>query len=166
MAPAIAAMPGGAAFLGANQMTRTPQQNMHGADAGASREKHLECFQRGVAQFNAREFFEAHETWEEIWLHSPEPEKTFLQGIIQISAAFHHYGRGNMAGTLSLLVAGLRRVSKFGEEHNGIALEPLRAEARQWAQAVKIGSDPGAEKLPRIHQAAVRALKLTAESEM
>ena len=64
-------------------------------------------FRRGVEQFNARQFFEAHETWEEIWLGSPEPEKTFLQGIIQIAAAFHHYTRGNMRGTRILLEAGL-----------------------------------------------------------
>src|SRR5579862_4671565 len=33
-------------------------------------------FRRGVAQFNAGHFFDAHETWEEIWLQSLEPEKT------------------------------------------------------------------------------------------
>src|SRR5207302_8977166 len=38
-----------------------------------------EKFQKGVEQFNHGHFFEAHETWEEIWLPAPEPERTFLQ---------------------------------------------------------------------------------------
>ena len=75
-----------------------------------STSEHQEKFRRGVVQFNTRLFFEAHETWEEIWLASPEPEKTFLQGIIQIAAAFHHYGRGNTRGARTLLEAGLRRL--------------------------------------------------------
>ncbi len=58
-----------------------------------------EKFQRGISHFNAGEFFEAHEVWEEIWLEEVEPEKTFLQGIIQIAAAFHHYCRENTDGT-------------------------------------------------------------------
>jgi predicted metal-dependent hydrolase len=65
-----------------------------------SREKD-EKFQRGILHFNAQEFFEAHEVWEEVWLVEAEPEKTFLQGIIQIAAAFHHYGRENSDGAES-----------------------------------------------------------------
>src|SRR6202163_2712152 len=92
--------------------------------------KQQEKFRRGVEQFNTRLFFEAHETWEEIWLASPEPEKTFLQGIIQIAAAFHHYGRGNTRGTRTLLEAGLRRLERFPDLHNELALEALREAAR------------------------------------
>jgi len=65
-----------------------------------SREKD-EKFQRGILHFNAQEFFEAHEVWEEVWLVEAEPEKTFLQGIIQIAAAFHHYLRENPDGAVS-----------------------------------------------------------------
>ena len=70
--------------------------------------KESEKFGRGLAHFNAREFFEAHEAWEELWLVEAEPEKTFLQGLIQLAAAFHHYGRGNLRGARSLLAAGHR----------------------------------------------------------
>src|SRR5258707_15213698 len=66
-----------------------------------------ELFAHGVALFNTRYFFEAHEAWEEIWLHTPPPEKTFLQGLIQVTAAFHHQSRENLRGTASLLRAGL-----------------------------------------------------------
>jgi predicted metal-dependent hydrolase len=112
--------------------------------------EHHEQFRRGVEQFNARLFFEAHETWEEIWLASPEPDKTFLQGIIQISAAFHHYSRGNMRGTRSLLEAGLRRLERFPDVHYQLELEELRTAARIWAQGLSSDEDLGFESLPKI----------------
>jgi uncharacterized protein len=107
-------------------------------------------FRQGVEQFNTRHFFEAHETWEEIWLGSPEPEKTFLQGIIQIAAAFHHYTRGNTRGARTLLEAGLGRLEKFPATHNQLALEALRAAARTWADTLTRGHDPGPSQVPKI----------------
>lgn len=109
-----------------------------------------EKFQHGIEQFNSMQFFEAHETWEEIWLAAPEPEKTFLQGIIQVSAAFHHYRRGNRSGTRSLLRAGLRKLEQFPENHRGLKLTELRAAGRRWAAAIAAGEDPGEAELPRI----------------
>ena len=111
-----------------------------------------EKFQRGFDQFNHGRFFDAHETWEEIWLPSPDPEKTFLQGIIQVAAAFHHYTRGNRAGAQSLLRAGLKKLDPFPETHRGLQLEELRAAARRWIAALAAGNDPGREQLPRIAQ--------------
>jgi|SRR5579871_589375 len=112
--------------------------------------EHREQFRRGVDQFNARLFFEAHETWEEIWLATPEPDKTFLQGIIQIAAAFHHYSRGNTRGTRSLLEAGLKRLERFPAVHRQMVVESLRSAARSWAEGLNEGSDPGSENLPTI----------------
>lgn len=113
--------------------------------------EHRAKFRRGLEQFNAGQFFDAHESWEEIWLSSPEPHKTFLQGIIQISAAFHHYACGNMRGTRSLLEAGLRRVGPFPPRYAGIHLDLLREAARGWVVALAAGDDPGSENVPRIH---------------
>jgi len=118
-----------------------PEMNPRNAD---------EKFQKGVAQFNHGHFFEAHETWEEIWLPAPEPERTFLQGIIQLAAAFHHYMRSNRRGAESLLAAGLKKLDRFPEKHRGLELEALRAAARRWIAALAAGHDPGREQLPRI----------------
>ena len=56
-------------------------------------------FRQGLEAFNSSRFFQAHEHWEEVWLETPEPEKTFLQGLIQIAAGFHHYSRNNRPGS-------------------------------------------------------------------
>ena len=47
----------------------------------------------GLRCYHAQEFFAAHEHWENEWLASQEPEKTFLQALIQVAAAFHHFRR-------------------------------------------------------------------------
>jgi hypothetical protein len=51
---------------------------------------HDDALARGVALFNSHAFFEAHEAWEERWrVEKDETERRFLQGLIQIAAAFH-----------------------------------------------------------------------------
>ena len=110
-------------------------------------------FRKGVEQFNRGQFFEAHETWEEIWLAAPEPTRTFLQGIIQVAAAFHHFTRGNRAGAQSLLEAGLKKLVRFPATFRGIQLDELRAAAKEWVAHLALGRSPGNEQLPHIRPA-------------
>lgn len=109
-----------------------------------------EKFSRGLDHFNSRKFFEAHEIWEEIWLVEKEPEKTFLQGLIQLAAAFHHYQRRNHAGAESLLASAIVKLTRYPKNHRGLALDQLRETAKEWARAFGAAKDPGAKKLPRI----------------
>jgi hypothetical protein len=37
----------------------------------------------GLRRYNTGEYFTAHEAWETVWLEAHEPDKTFLQGLIQ-----------------------------------------------------------------------------------
>jgi len=116
--------------------------------------KESDQFRRGIASFNARRFFEAHEVWEELWLVEPEPEKTFLQGLIQLAAACHHHGRGNLSGAQSLLAAGLAKLKRFPDDHRGIALAELRLGAGKWAETLRGSNDLRARRPPRIHLSA------------
>ncbi len=90
----------------------------------------------GLRCFHSEAFFEAHEHWELIWLAAPEPEKTFLQGLIQVAAAFHHFQRGNSVGTISLLRAALRRLDGYPDAFAGVMVEPVRMAARAWLDAL------------------------------
>src|SRR2546430_13626548 len=89
-------------------------------------------FREGLRCFHSGAFFEAHEHWESVWLVAQEPEKTFLQGLIQVAASFHHFQRGNLAGTASLLRSALRRLDVYPEAFAGVAVAPLRATIRLW----------------------------------
>ena len=81
-------------------------------------------------------FFEAHEHWEAVWLRAGEPEKTFLQALIQTTAAFHHFKRGNFTGAASLLRGALRRLEPLPGEFGGVAVESLRHSIRAWLLAL------------------------------
>jgi uncharacterized protein len=112
--------------------------------------KEDETFEHGVALFNAGQFFEAHETWEEIWLAENGPEKTFLQGLIQVAAAFHHAQRGNPAGMRSLLAAGLAKLAPFAGVRRGIAIEELCEDVQKCAERLAAEKDPKAKSFPTI----------------
>jgi predicted metal-dependent hydrolase len=90
----------------------------------------------GLRCYRNEEFFLAHEHWEGIWLQCEEPEKTFLQALIQVTAAFHHLQRNNTIGSASLLRAALRRLDPFPGAYGGIAVELLRENIRAWLLAL------------------------------
>ncbi|MFZ0336733.1 MAG: DUF309 domain-containing protein [Terracidiphilus sp.] len=90
----------------------------------------------GLRCYKSEEFFLAHEHWESVWLRCEEPDKTFLQALIQITAAFHHLQRENFIGTASLLRAALRRLDPFPAAYGGIEVGDLRASVRAWLEAL------------------------------
>ena len=98
---------------------------------------------QGLACYRAGEFFEAHEHWELVWLKLREPEKSFLQALIQVSAAFHHYRRGNVVGAASLLTRALRRLERCDACFAGVAVGPLREGVRAWVRGLETDAVPG-----------------------
>lgn len=104
----------------------------------------------GLRCYHSEEFFEAHEHWEGVWLQSAEPEKTFLQALIQITAAFHHFRRKNHAGTASLLKAALRKLDRYPAEYDDISVEALRTHVRAWVQALSTGDATPRLPFPRV----------------
>src|SRR5271163_3794242 len=93
----------------------------------------------GLRLYQAGEFFAAHETWESVWLESQEPEKMFLQGLIQVTAAFHHLHRNNPLGTSLLLKAALARLDRYPAHFGGISLDVLCNDIREWLQSLDAG---------------------------
>jgi uncharacterized protein len=122
-------------------------------------------FDRGVADFNAGRFFQAHEVWEELWLAAAEPEKTFLQGLIQVAAAFHHQARGNVGGAQSLLAAGLAKLTGCPDDFRGVAMVELRHEVENWVELLRGEKESRSRDVPRIHVRAGRDRKKNAGDE-
>jgi predicted metal-dependent hydrolase len=105
----------------------------------------------GLRCYRSEEFFEAHEHWETAWLACAEPEKTFLQSLIQVSAAFHHLRRGNAIGATSLLTRALLRLGRFPEVYGGIEVEALRGSIRAWLNVLRDGGGEPVLPFPFIH---------------
>jgi predicted metal-dependent hydrolase len=106
----------------------------------------------GLRLFNGREFFEAHEALEAVWLKAEGQRKTLLHGLIQIAAAFHHHTRGNPAGLHSLLEKGYTKLERFGAEAEGLDLAGFMLQLRPWRKYLDRSSRKPipAPPLPRI----------------
>jgi hypothetical protein len=92
----------------------------------------------GLHCYSNEQFFEAHEHWEAVWLTLREPEKSFLQALIQVSAAFHHLGRGNRQGAFSLLTRSFRRLDRCPSPYCCLDLALLREQVREWLSALEV----------------------------
>ena len=71
---------------------------------------------RAIAQFNRGDWFECHDTLEELWVGAKGELRDFYQGVLQIAVALHHWRNGNLKGARILLQSGgdcLRRVPQF-----------------------------------------------------
>jgi uncharacterized protein len=115
-------------------------------------------FVKGIDHFNALEFWESHEAWEELWLAAESDLDQFLQGLIQVAAAYHHLKRGTFRGGVRLFDSGLARLSKFPAEMCGIdrgEVERAAHSHREWA-AERLTRNETAARLapdayPKIH---------------
>jgi uncharacterized protein len=104
----------------------------------------------GLARYRRAEFFLAHEDWESVWLTLEEPEKSFLQALIQMTAAFHHLQAGNSAGAVSLLRRTLRRLELCPACFGGIAVTTLRTEVSEWLRVIESGAPSIPAAFPQI----------------
>lgn len=65
-----------------------------------------------IRQFNNRDWFECHETLEELWVVESGEVRDFLQGFIQIAVALHHWRNNNHGGAVRLLKSGVDYLAK------------------------------------------------------
>ena len=79
----------------------------------------FDAYREGIELFNRAAFFDAHEALEDVWRAAPQPEKKFLQGLIQVAVAMHHHGNRNSAGARSVLRRAFRNLSLYPEGFGG-----------------------------------------------
>jgi hypothetical protein len=108
---------------------------------------------RGIAHFNAGEFFQAHEVWEEGWHPSPEPERDFWQGLIQVAVGLTHRQRGNPRGAVTLLERGARRLRRYPGIHHGVPCADIAAFAENAARTIEHAGTEAALDIPPIRRA-------------
>lgn len=89
-------------------------------DDPTSRNPPTTPFRTGVALFNAGEYFEAHEVWEELWADCPSADRRFVQALIQAAVAVYHFQRGNAAGATRLYHSGRRYMDPYDPNYMGL----------------------------------------------
>lgn len=107
-----------------------------------------ERFPVACQHFDAGEYFEAHEVWEDLWNEANGPRHAFLQGLIQIAVALHHARNGNYKGPHKLFARALDYLKKGESDSKPIDLDKLRDFVLDFElaiQAIEAGKD---EPLP------------------
>jgi uncharacterized protein len=103
---------------------------------------------RAIDQFNCGDWFECHETLEELWVGGKGELRDFYQGMLQLAVALHHWRNGNFKGAVILLRGGGNLLSRVAPVCQGVDLAALRADAsRLLAELSALGEDR-MEELP------------------
>ena len=58
----------------------------------------LASLHRGLEHFRARDYFAAHDDWEEVWRELSGQRRMFWQAMIQLVVGAYHYTNGNLRG--------------------------------------------------------------------
>lgn len=112
---------------------------------------------QGIEYFNACDFFESHEVWEELWANYQGSSRKFYQGLIQVAVALHHFGNGNIRGAKKLYHSSRAYLEPYRPLHMGLDLERFLAQFADCFAVVlanteefpQIEIDP--ERIPEIH---------------
>ena len=79
--------------------------------------------EHGLELMRAERWFDAHEALETEWRDSPEAERDFLQGLVHVTVAWHHAGRGNANGAARQLAKARRRLAPYAPSHRGVHVD-------------------------------------------
>jgi predicted metal-dependent hydrolase len=105
-------------------------------------------FLQGIKEFNARQFFDCHETLEAVWKKTTSPRREFIQGIIQAAVAFYHLDRGNLPGAIKLFRRALPRLQKFGGRCYGVDAFALASQIACALSTIESDNPEAEQKLP------------------
>ncbi|NDJ86998.1 MAG: DUF309 domain-containing protein [Chloroflexi bacterium] len=92
---------------------------------------------QGLQEFNAGEYYEAHETIEHAWVDEPGVIRTMYRGILQIAVAYYHIKAGNYRGALKMFLRSLQWLEPLPDTCQRIDIARLRQDARQARQEME-----------------------------
>ena len=104
----------------------------------------------GIALFNEEKFWHAHEAWERRWLACEGDEKLFLQGLIQLAAAYHHAQKGTFPGGVRLFDAALAKLSHVPDGYLGVDRTVAIARASRHRECIARGEHIDAMDFPKL----------------
>jgi predicted metal-dependent hydrolase len=112
----------------------------------------------GILFFNARDFFEAHEVWESLWMESHDNDRRFVQGLIQAAVGLFHFNGGNFGGALKLYRSSRAYMEPCGSPFWGLDTTAFWQQMERCFQPL-LGTEP-AERSVRPDPALIPVLVL------
>lgn len=98
----------------------------------------------GIGQFNRGEYYECHETLEEIWREETGQIRDLYKGILQVGVGIYHAKRSNLKGAARLVSSGIELLSPFSPECLGIDVAHLLQSAKRLRRELnELAAAPG-----------------------
>ena len=73
----------------------------------------LKIFYKGVDSFNNKDYYDAHEYFEEIWTEHELEDRVFIQALIQLSVAYFHITNSNKNGAMGLFKKSIKKLDLY-----------------------------------------------------
>ena len=73
--------------------------------------KKEDLFLKGLVEYNSKNFYDAHEFWEELWSDYKLEEPDIIQGLIQISVGYFHLTSLNKKGAIGLFTKAIKKLT-------------------------------------------------------
>jgi predicted metal-dependent hydrolase len=107
---------------------------------------------QAITLFNQGHFFESHEVLEPFYLETDDVNKPFLEGLIQLAAAFRLYRDfGEVKGAVRMIYQAVIRFENYQPLFLEIRVQQLSGAMERWAKAAEAaGSGPVSQPIPKI----------------
>ncbi len=117
---------------------------------------------QGIAEFNRGEFYQCHDTLEELWAAESQPIRHLYQGILQIGVTFYHLRAQRYRPVVSLLTTGSNYLTPFAPVCMGVNVSKLLDGA---ADCLDHAQQLGPERLNDFDWSLVPRIEMVAQSE-
>lgn len=106
----------------------------------------------GIRLFNEGRFFYCHEVLEGFYHEAEEANKPFLEGLIQMAAAFRLFcDFGEVKGAVRMVYQALIRLENYQPTFLQIRVQSFCQAAEKWAKAAEHAeAKPAASSIPKI----------------
>ena len=105
----------------------------------------------GISLFNEGRFFESHEVLEQLYHETEDANKAFLEGLIQLAAAFRLYADfGVTQGPVRMIHQALIRFENYQPAYLQVKVKELSDAMEAWAKQTEAGGAKAPSTIPKI----------------
>ena len=97
-----------------------------------------ELYLKAIDYFDNGYFFEAHDTFEELWMDDRDEAKRFYQGLVQLSTGFYHLVMNNLKGAESQLTKGVEKLSSYPSIYKDIQVSDIIREVESCVERIQL----------------------------
>jgi len=105
----------------------------------------------GIRLFNAGRFFDSHEILEDFYQEAEAANKSFLEGLIELAAAFRLYTDfDEVKGPVRMIYQAVIRFENYQSAYLGIKVKDLSESMEAWAKEAEAAAGKPISSVPKI----------------